>query len=328
MEELLSSLKAVAEITRMRILFALSHGELNVTELTQILDQSQPRVSRHLKLMVEAGLIMRHKEGNWVVFRLEDDGTGAQVSKAIVAMLPHNEATLRADLSRIQQIKKLRAELAATYFSNNAKDWARLRSLHVDDEQVETAIAKLIGDRQIETFVDLGTGTGRMMELFAKQSRRLIGIDLSREMLGFARANMDKLNATHVQIRQASLYALPLNDHSADIVMLHQVLHFLDDPLSALREAARVLKPDGNLIIVDFAPHDREELRQNNAHRRLGLAPDQIARWLSQSGLAKISELDLPPPSHLGLDGLTVKVVMTQLTSARQRSALSTTEAA
>jgi ubiquinone/menaquinone biosynthesis C-methylase UbiE/DNA-binding transcriptional ArsR family regulator len=328
MDELLSSLKAAAEITRIRILFALSHGELNVTELTQILDQSQPRVSRHLKLMLEAKLIARHKEGNWVVFRQGDEGISGRLAGAVLDLLAEGDPMLEADLRRVQDIKAKRAEVAAAYFAANAHNWEKLRSLQVDETQVEKRICELIGQQPVETLVDLGTGTGRMMELFVNQARRLIGIDLSREMLSYARANMDRLKASNAQVRQASLYSLPLPDKTADVILLHQVLHFLDEPAAAVREAARILKPLGKLLIVDFAPHNQDELRELNAHRRLGLAQDQIARWLAQSGLETLHEDLLLPPSELGERGLKVTIILATRPLQQEHSLASGMEAA
>lgn len=312
MDDLLASLKAMAEITRIRILFVLSRSELNVTELTQILDQSQPRVSRHLKLMLEAGLITRHKEGNWVLFRLGETGVSADLAKAIVKLLPVDEDVIASDLRRLQDVKVKRAETAASYFAANAKDWEQLRSLHLDEAKVEGRIKAMIGRDPIDTLVDLGTGTGRMLEIFAGQARRLIGIDLSREMLTYARANIDRLNASHAQVRQASLYALPLQEALADVVILHQVLHFLDEPEAALREARRILKPQGKLLIIDFAPHELEDLRENNAHRRLGIPAEDLTRWLTKTGLTETRQELLPPPSTLKSRGLTVTLSLAQ----------------
>ncbi len=315
MHELLGALKALAEVTRIRIILVLSRGELNVTELTQILDQSQPRVSRHLKLMLEAGLITRHKEGNWVLFRLCETGVSAELARSIVQMLPVSEAIVAADLRRLQDVKSRRAETAAAYFSANAQNWQKLRSLHLDENKVESRIKSMIGREPVETLVDLGTGTGRMLELFAGQALRLVGIDLSREMLSYARSNLDQLNAAHAQVRQASLYALPLADSSADVVILHQVLHFLDEPETALREARRILKPTGKLLVVDFAPHELEDLRENDAHRRLGIPTDDLHRWFSKIGLVETQHETLPPPANLKARGLTVT-----LTLARHRT--------
>ena len=131
MEELLAGLRATAEATRIRILFILSHGEFNVSELTQILGQSQPRVSRHLKLMAEAGLVTRHKEGNWVLFRLREENRGGALSRAIVGLLPGGDPDLARDLTRLAGVRAARAEAAARYFSDNAAQWDELRTLYV-----------------------------------------------------------------------------------------------------------------------------------------------------------------------------------------------------
>ncbi len=316
MEELLVGLRAVAETTRIRILFVLSHGELNVSELTHILDQSQPRVSRHLKLMTEAGLVSRHKEGNWVLFRLREEGLGGAVSRAIVDMLPGQETLLSADLGRLEEVRKLRSAKAAAYFSANASDWEQLRSLHVREEDVELAMAALVGKTKINSLVDLGTGTGRILELFAPLATHLHGIDDSREMLAIARANLEQKNLRHAQLRQSDIYALPFADGLADLVTIHQVLHYLDDPFKALLEAKRILSPKGRLLIVDFAPHELEELREKQAHRRLGISAEQMTGWLSKAGLTLERQNVLPPPWLKSGTGLTVSLWLARNNSA------------
>jgi ubiquinone/menaquinone biosynthesis C-methylase UbiE/DNA-binding transcriptional ArsR family regulator len=316
MDELLAGLKAVAEISRIRILFALSQGELNVSEITQVLGQSQPRISRHLKVLAEANLISRHKEGNWVLFRLNEHGLGAALARAIVDMLPGHEAVLRDDRLRFDTIRRNRLELASTYFAANAKDWETLRSYHVQEAEVEAAMLSLAGDKPIKSLVDLGTGTGRMLTLFAGHADVLIGLDQSREMLAIARASLDRDKLKNAQVRQADIYALPLADASADLVIVHQVLHFLDDPQSALLEARRILRPQGHVLIVDFAPHEMEELREQHAHRRLGIAADQMAQWLARAGLVINRQLVLPPPALKTGKGLTVSMWLAEPTAA------------
>lgn len=320
MEELLVGLRAVAETTRIRILFVLSHGELNVSELTHILDQSQPRVSRHLKLMTEAGLVSRHKEGNWVLFRLREEGLGGAVSRAVVDMLPGQESLLSADLGRLEEVRKLRSAKAAAYFSANAAEWEKLRSLHVREEDVELAMAELIGHTKINSLVDLGTGTGRILELFAPLANNLFGIDDSREMLAIARANLEQKSLRHAQLRQSDIYALPFADHLADLVTIHQVLHYLDDPFKAILEAKRILSPKGRLLIVDFAPHELEELREKQAHRRLGISAEQMTGWLAKAGLILERQNVLPPPWLKSGTGLTVSLWL-----ARNAESLETT---
>jgi ubiquinone/menaquinone biosynthesis C-methylase UbiE len=308
MDELLASLKAVAEITRLRLLFILSHGEFNVSELTQILGQSQPRISRHLKLMGEAGLLSRHKEGSWVLFRLREESMGGALARAIVDLLPAADELLAGDLVRLEAVRTQRAESAQRYFETNAANWDRLRSLHVSEAAVEAAMLAVADQRIVDTHIDLGTGTGRILELFASLARNAIGIDSSREMLALARVRLDEAGLRHAQVRQSDIYALPFANASADRVTLHQVLHYLDEPLRALEEIARVLKPGGSAIIVDFAPHDLEQLREQQAHRRLGISVENMAEWAKKSGLKIVRHEVLPPPAPNGRNGLTVSV--------------------
>jgi ubiquinone/menaquinone biosynthesis C-methylase UbiE len=307
-DDLLTGLRAIAETTRLRLLFALSHGEFNVSELTRILSQSQPRVSRHLKLMAEAGLLSRYKEGSWVLFRMREDGEGGALARAIVDLLPARDAILARDLARIEDIRNERAEIAASYFKENAANWDKLRSLHVQEEEVEAAMRDLAGSGTLGTFLDLGTGTGRMLSLFAPQSAQAIGLDSSREMLAIARTALERQGLRHVQVRHGDLYALPFADGVADFITIHQVLHYLDDPGRAIQEAARVLKPGGRLLIVDFAPHELEELRDEQAHRRLGIAGEHMAGWLQRASLAAQAHRLLPPSTEERNGGLTVSI--------------------
>ena len=308
MEELLAGLKAVAETTRIRILFALSHGELNVTELTFILEQSQPRVSRHLKLMAEAGLISRHKEGNWVLFRLREQGRSGALARALVDMLPANDEFLAADLLRLEDIRQQRQGRADEYFRTNAANWAKLRSLHVREADVEQAMLGALEKSKFENCVDLGTGTGRILELLSDRAKNLFGLDMSREMLAIARSNIETHKLRNAQVRQADIYALPFTDGFADLVTIHQVLHFLDDPQRALLEAVRILAPKGKMLIVDFAPHYFEELRDQHAHRRLGISSEHMAGWMARAGLSLIKHEVLPPPYVNARMGLTVSL--------------------
>jgi ubiquinone/menaquinone biosynthesis C-methylase UbiE/DNA-binding transcriptional ArsR family regulator len=308
MEELLGGLRAVGEATRLRLLFILSHGEFNVSELTQVLGQSQPRVSRHLKLMAEAGLLDRHKEGSWVLFRLRDAGPGGELARAIVGLLPKDDPVLARDRLRLSAVLEDRRRAAMAYFSANAAQWDRIRSMHVAEEKVEAAMAQLLGKGERTFYLDLGTGTGRMLELFAPLARQAIGIDQSREMLAIARSKLDAEGLGRVQVRQGDMLALPYGNRTADLITIHQVLHYLADPERALQEAARVLAPGGALLIADFAPHDFEFLRQEHAHRRLGIADEAMAGWLQQAGLRLAAHENLPPPEDRAEQGLTVSL--------------------
>jgi ubiquinone/menaquinone biosynthesis C-methylase UbiE len=308
MDDLLARMRAIAEPTRLRLLFVLSHGEFNVSELTQILGQSQPRVSRHLKLMAEAGLLSRYKEGSWVLFRLSEHTRGAALARAIVDLLQGSDSVLVNDIARMEEIRRQRTESAAAYFSANAANWEKLRSLHVGEADVEAAMLAMAGSGTLGNFIDLGTGTGRILSLFAARASQAIGIDQSREMLTVARANLESSGLRHAQVRQGDIYALPFASASADFVTIHQVLHYLDDPARALTEASRILKPGGRLLVVDFAPHELEHLRDQHAHRRLGIAPDIMASWLKRADLKVLEEKTLPSPRENGSAGLTVSL--------------------
>ena len=262
MEDLLKGLRAGAESTRLRLLFILAHGEFNVTELTAILAQSQPRVSRHLKLMCEAGLVDRHKEGSWVLFRLSETGAGAAVARLIIDLLPANDALLQRDGERLASIVEARQRAAQAYFSRVARHWDKIRSLHVAEAEVETALASLVGTANVDILLDLGTGTGRMLELFAPLARQAVGIDQSREMLA-SPAPLSRPGACAMfRCGTATSIRCPIRPRFADLITIHQVLHYLDDPQRALIEAARVLRPDGRLMVVDLAPHQLEFLRE------------------------------------------------------------------
>jgi ubiquinone/menaquinone biosynthesis C-methylase UbiE/DNA-binding transcriptional ArsR family regulator len=281
----LSALRGAGEATRLRILGLLAGAELNVKDLTQILGQSQPRISRHLKLMVEAGLITRFREGSWVFFRLADQGAEGALARAIVDSLDASDLTIARDRARAAAVQKARAETAQAYFKSHAAEWDKIRTLHVAESQVETAMGDALGQGPFQLLVDLGTGTGRILELFGGRADRALGFDLNHAMLAYARMKLERAKLPHAQVRHADLYNVPLPDEAADAVVLHQVLHFLDDPGAAIAEAARLLAPGGKLLIVDFAPHELEFLREQSAHRRLGFARDQLGRWLEDAGL-------------------------------------------
>lgn len=302
MESILNSLRAIAESTRLRLLLLCAHGELTVTELADILGQSQPRVSRHLKLLCDAGLLDRFREGIWVYYRLAARGRAAELARQICAAVPGDDPTLALDQARLDTVKRQRAEAANAYFRANAQQWDRIRSLHVDEREVEAAVIEALGGSAIHDLLDLGTGTGRMLEIVAARVERAIGIDLSREMLAVARANLEKAELRNCTIRQGDIYQLPLGDGSFDAAIFHQVLHYADRPSLAIAEAARTIRPQGRLVIVDFAPHALEFLRAEHAHRHLGFADAEIADWCREAGLVP------EPVRHLIGQPLTVSI--------------------
>lgn len=308
LDTLVDTLKAAAESSRLRILALLSRGDLTVSDLTDILNQSQPRVSRHLKLLLEAGLIERYQEGSWAFFRLTDDDTGRGFVNDLVGRLSDRDPQLGRDLERLAAVKRRRQERASEYFRENAASWDHIRSLHASEGAVEAAMLQLVGERPFQSMLDLGTGTGRLLELFAPLYRRGVGLDMSREMLAVARANLDRAGVAHAQVRLGDIYAPPVERDAYDLVTIHQVLHYLDDPGLAIAEASRLLRPSGRLLIVDFAPHTLEGLREQHAHQRLGFSDRQIADWLAEAGLALEETRTFEPTAMRG--GLTVKLWM------------------
>jgi ubiquinone/menaquinone biosynthesis C-methylase UbiE/DNA-binding transcriptional ArsR family regulator len=307
--------QALADPSRVRILMLLRTMELSVGELAQVLGQSQPRVSRHVRILGDAGLLVRHKEGSWVFLALTE-GEGAQAVFDLVDrwLDADSRAVLAADAVRLAAVRSDRAEAAQRYFAAQAEVWDSIRSLHVAESAVEQAIERALADRPLGRLLDVGTGTGRMIELLGPRAMQAIGVDKSSEMLRLARVKLESAGIPS-SLRQADMYALPLADGSADSIVIHQVLHYAHNPAAALAEAARVLRPGGRLLVVDFAAHDREELRTRDAHLRLGFSDEAMEGWFRAAGL----EPDLT--EHLAGGELTVTLWRGVKGKALQRQA-------
>lgn len=299
-EKLVDALKAAGEVTRLRLLALLADGELSVKDITDILAQSQPRVSRHLKLLAEAGLVDRNAEGAWVYYRIAASGGRGALVASILKQLPLDDAVLVADHAALEKVKLAHQAKANKYFAKVAQSWDKLRKLHVPESAVETAILKYVGPKRVNNLLDMGTGTGRMLELLSDMYVHGTGIDFSREMIGVARAKLAAAGISHAQIRLGDISegnvldahsgheandVLDASHESVDLVILHQVLHYFDDPGHVLFNASSRLGTDGRILVVDFAPHDLEFLRERDAHRRLGLSGDQMKMWAQTCGL-------------------------------------------
>ena len=301
MELLLAGLRAAGEPTRLRLLAICAHGELSVTELTQILGQSQPRVSRHLKLLVEAGLLDRFREGALVFYRIAEQGEAALLARTLVDLLPEEDAELNRDLTRLDTIRTKRAQAAELYFNEVASEWNEIRRLHVPEKEVEQTLLNVVGENRVENYLDIGTGTGRILALMADRVGYGLGIDNSSAMLSLARAHLEQANLRHVHVRKGDMYNMPMPDGSVDLATLHLVLHYSQEPQLVLNEAARALRQGGRLVIVDFAPHKEEYLREDHKHQRLGFSDSEVRAALADAGLK--------PGKTLALTGepLTVK---------------------
>ena len=296
------------EPTRLRLLLLLTANELNVKDLTLILGQSQPRLSRHLKLLAEAGLVERYREGSWVYFQISDRTPLQRRALDMLATVDPNDAVVQRDRERANALKREREASAQAFFGAHAADWDRIRALHASEADVEAAMQEALGAGPFRQFVDLGTGTGRILELFDGTYDRGLGIDVNQEMLAHARAKLSARGLNRAQVRQGDLYDLPLGDGSVPVVVMHQVLHFLSDPRRAVIEAARVLGYGGKLLIIDFAPHTLEFLRETEAHDWLGFSDALVNKWLEEAGLKPVLVRKLTPARNEGENQLTVSL--------------------
>lgn len=311
-------LRAAGETTRLRILALLSHEELSVLELCRILGQSQPRVSRHLKLLAEAGLVERFPDGAWVFYRLTAGTGGRGLVDLALGLIDGADAVLKADADKLAAIAGERAAAAAAYFARNAARWDEIRSLYVSETEVERAILDALGEDRPGLLVDLGAGTGRMLTLLGALAGRSIGLDLSQQMLNIARLQVGEAGLQSCELRHGDIFATGLPDGVADLVTVHQVLHYLGDPAAAVREAGRLVAEGGRLIIADFAPHDVEFLREQHQHRRLGFTDAEMGRWLEAAGLSSVKAAALPPAEG---QRLTVKIWSAERARQPQRRA-------
>lgn len=315
-DEAVDVLRAAGEPTRLRILALLALEELSVMELSGILEQSQPRVSRHLKLMSEAGLIERFPDGAWVFYRLPAEGARRKLADAVLDLLNETGQPER-DFQRLEDVRAERETNAAAYFERIAPRWDEIRSLYAPEASVEAAVERAAGPGPFDRVVDLGTGSGRMLTLLGRRAKMSIGLDLSQQMLNIARSNVSRAGLEKVELRHGDIFATRLPSQSADLVVVHQVLHYLSDPAAAVAEAARLVSQGGRLLIVDFAPHALEFLRTEHQHRRLGFADEEMARWLDEAGLQSVEPLSLAPDT----EGLTVKIWTGQRGSALRKDA-------
>lgn len=305
MKDIVEALRSIGEPTRLRVLALLAYGELSVGELVDILGMSQPRLSRHMKFLTTAGLVERLPEGAWVFYRLPATGKGRRLVDAVLPFFPFEQPEFIRDQEQLEMVKQNRSRAAEEYFNRQAESWDDVRGRHYPTEDIEAALLKIAGSGPFEFLVDLGTGTGRMLTLFAHRVARAEGVDISHKMLTIARSNLENAGVNNASVRQGDVTAPPFADGCADLVILHQVLHYLDRPERVLSEASRILKPGGRLLIVDFAPHDHEFLRAEHEHRRLGLSDDEVRQWSQIAGMTPQT-----PVSFIseGKDGLTVNI--------------------
>ena len=303
------ALKAAGEPTRLRILLLLHRSELTVGEIQQILGQSQPRVSRHLRLLSEAGLLNRHSEGSNVFYQWARDGFASRFLRSIHTLGDPDEPLIRRDQTRLAQIRANRAELAARTLAGIETERSVLAHHTAPDETVEAQIIDALGPQPNGVLLDIGTGTGRMIELLSPSCERAIGIEPSREMLNLARTRLDSVGLDHYELRQGNAYDLDMEPCSVSLAVLHHVLHFLDEPGRAVDEVGRTVEHNGRLLIIDFAAHNIEDLRLSHNHRRLGFTEQEVVDWCTSAGFDAVETRHISAPTHhRGQDGLVVSI--------------------
>jgi SAM-dependent methyltransferase len=295
-DDLVGSLRAVAEPTRLRLIALLGREELTVTEIGRVTGQSQPRISRHLRLLVDAGVLERAPEGAFVYYRLAEDSAAAGLAHRIASITPASDVIIAADLAALSRVRQARIEAATAYRTAHADELEGLRDLYVGEAAVERALFDmLVGEGPIGRLLDIGTGTGRILELLAPHTEQSVGLDLDHDMLTLARAALGEAQLSRAAVRHGDLHRPPFETGSFDVAVMHHVLHLLDDPGAAIIDAARLLRPGGRLLVADFATHDLEHLRNLHGHRCLGIADTTMLSWAVQAGLDVEGERTLPP---------------------------------
>jgi ubiquinone/menaquinone biosynthesis C-methylase UbiE len=300
MEQLLASLRAAAEPTRLRLLALAGRGAFCVSEFTEILGQSQPRLSRHLKLLCDCGLLDRVREGSNVWFALPHGAPGT-LPRDLVARLPENDPILEADRRQAARVLAERARVASESFRRQGADWDEMRALDLPAQAVEAALLTLVPGNAAGRLLDIGTGTGRVLELLAPRVSQGIGVDASKAMLALARSRLARAGLSHCSVRLADMYRLPLAEASFDLAVMQMVLHYAEDPPGVLAEVARVLRPGGRLIVIDLAQHDRNDLVAKLAHRWPGFSDAAMRALLEDAGMhqGKSLPLDIASPRPL-----------------------------
>ncbi|HUY58192.1 MAG TPA: metalloregulator ArsR/SmtB family transcription factor [Solirubrobacteraceae bacterium] len=297
-DELVGALRAVAEPTRVRLVALLSHEELTVTEISRVIGQSQPRTSRHLRLLVDAGIFERGPEGAYVYYRLAEDSPAAELAYGVASRAAATDTTIATDLAALARVRQARIEAATAYRNAHADELEALSGMYVGEAAVERALLDmLVGEGPIGRLLDIGTGTGRILELLAPHTEHSVGLDVDHDMLQLARAALGEAQLSRAAVRHGDLHRPPFEAGSFDVAVMHHVLHLLDDPAGAVVDAARLLRPGGRLLVADFAGHDLEPLRRLHGHRRLGIADTEMLAWAQAAGLKVESERTLPPTS-------------------------------
>lgn len=293
---LFDSLSALADATRFRLLRLLESHELTVGELCAVLQLPQSTVSRHLKTLGDAGWVTSRRDGTSRFYSLAPDSADDPQARLweITRQQLDGRPMIDQDERRLARVLAGRSQTSQQFFASSAGRWDHLREEMFGRNFAVQALVGLLPSNWVVG--DLGCGTGALLSTLAQSVERVIGVDSSDEMLAAARERTADLN--NVELRRGTLEGLPIEDATLDAATMMLVLHHLPTPGVAIAEAARVLKPGGRLLIVDMAPHEREDYRQQMGHVWLGFSDDQISRWLQQAGLSRITVRALPPTTE------------------------------
>ncbi|MSP39475.1 MAG: metalloregulator ArsR/SmtB family transcription factor [Deltaproteobacteria bacterium] len=285
--DLVRTLKALADPLRVRILAAVAQEELTVGEVQETVASVQSSVSRNLAILRDAGFVRDRKEGTNVYFSARRDMAAParelfKTLQARFAELPDS----KKDQARLVACRRRRLRRSEGYFESVAGDWERIRKSYFDDRVTSLAIEKLLPNDL--TLADLGCGTGSLTFELARFARKVIGVDLSSEMLKRARAVAKERGVDNVEFRQGDLLKLPLASHTVDAAFCVMVLHFLPDPAAAIAGLCRIARPGGSVILVDLVEHKQQWMREQMAHRWLGFERGVIERWFDEAGAASV----------------------------------------
>ena len=293
--------KALSDETRLRLINILLNYELNVNEIIEILDMGQSRVSRHLKILTDCGLLTFRRNGNWIFYSSVTEGRGFDFIKSIKYLFQNTTEFLN-DLNEAKRIVDDRSIGTTRFFDSIAEDWEKLKAEIIEGFDLNRLIGENITSTDV--IVDLGCGTGDLLPVLLSKARNVIGVDKSTKMLDQTRMRFSK-KEQGIDLRIGEIDHLPLKNEEADLAVINMVLHHLTSPQTAMAEVNRILKNNGLFIIVDFLVHDLESMRKKYGDRWLGFSEEKMEEWLNSSGfsLLKINYFDLKK----GLKGFIAK---------------------
>ncbi|MDD3313670.1 metalloregulator ArsR/SmtB family transcription factor [Pseudodesulfovibrio sp.] len=284
--EIIKYCKALADETRVRLVNVLLAYELNVGEIVQVMDMGQSRISRHLKILAESGLVDVRRDGLWAFYRASEDGPGRDFLDGVASLLDGEE--LRRDRNRADKVIRERTAATRRFFDDIAPEWGRMTAEILGGLDLSREIRQRLP--RCGTAADIGCGTGDLLEIMAEHADMVIGVDNSPRMLELAGERFP--DDAHMSLRIGETTHLPLRDQEADCTVMSLVLHHLARPEDALREAARVLRPDGRLLIAEFDQHEVEVMRSDYGDRRLGIPREKMRTWLEQEGFSLVKSTD------------------------------------